>query len=268
MEILCNSGIPGSGKTLDSTYDAIKHFKKENNPIKKYSIYLLSYLPGKIGENFKIKKAYYKIFPYGLINNVYTNYPVLLDKKRKIYSQKISIFDFYGDNSFYPNALVIFDEIQLYLDSDDYKDKNLNYRIKRIAKVLQSFRHFGGAGVIFNTQHPSRFFKKGRNVASAFVKHDKMFMIPILKVGFIKLTYYFTLEDYGKFVPKDREARKMLQFDFKKQIKFMNFRKLFKSYDSRYLSEYNYNRPLLNKGTWTSLKVEYKDLVDIYEGIY
>ena len=101
MEILCNSGIPGSGKTLDSTYDAIKHFKKENNPIKKYSIYLLSYLPSKIGENFKIKKAYYKIFPYGLINNVYTNYPVLLDKKRKIYSQYLidySIFQVISTN--------------------------------------------------------------------------------------------------------------------------------------------------------------------------
>lgn len=48
----------------------------------------------------------------------------------------------------------------------------------------------------------------------------------------------------------------------------MNFKKVFAAYDSRYLSKYNYDKPLLNKGTYTTLKVEYEELVPYFEGTY
>lgn len=61
MEILIYSGIPGSGKTLDATNDALKHFKKENNLIKKIAVTVLA----KLGVvKAKDKLNYYKLFPH------------------------------------------------------------------------------------------------------------------------------------------------------------------------------------------------------------
>lgn len=262
MEILLFNGIPGSGKTLDATYEALQHYKKENNRFKYFVYYTFSKLGVK---SAKDKIDYYKSFPYGRINNVYSSYPILLDKKRKIYSNKWSIFDFNNKYSFYPNAIFIDDEIQLKIDSDEYKDKDKNKIISFIAKFMQSARHFGCSKIILCTQHPSRAFKKCRNVASGFVQHKSMFIIPLLQVGFIKTIKYFTLEDYGKYIPKSREERKKLPFEYKKGIKFMNFRKVFEAYDSRYLAKYNYSKPLLNKGKYKELKVEYNDLVGYFE---
>lgn len=262
MEILIYSGIPGSGKTLDATYEALKHFKKENNRLKYFIYYTFSKLGFKAAKD---KINYYNSFPHGKINNIYSSYPILLDKKNNIYSNKYSIFDFNNKWSFYPNALFIDDEIQLKIDSDEYKDRDKNKIISHIAKFMQSARHFGCAGIILCTQHPSRAFKKCRNVASGFVQHKSMFVIPILKVGFIKTIKYFVLEDYGKYIPKSREERKKLPFEYKKKIKFMNFRKVFEAYDSRYLSKYNYSKPLLNRGVYNSMKVEYKDLISYFE---
>ena len=265
MEILCYSGIPGSGKTLDATNDALKHFKKENNIIKK-SIYLIfSKIPGKLGQNSRDKMEYYNSFPYGKINNIYSSYPILLDKKRKIYSRKWSVFAFNGNYSFLPNALFVDDEIQLKIDSDEYDDKTKKKIIAHIAKFCQSARHFGCNQIIFCTQHPSRLFKKMRNVASGFVQYKSMFKIPILNIGWIKTIKYYLLDDYGKFIPRDRKERAKLTFEYKKKMKLINFKKVFKSYDSRYLSKYNYDKPLYDYGCYTSLKVDYKDLVSYFE---
>ena len=74
-------GIPGSGKTLDATDIAIKHYKKQNNRIK----YYLAFIFSKLGiKSKKVDYEYYKLFPKKRINNVYSNYPILLDKKREI----------------------------------------------------------------------------------------------------------------------------------------------------------------------------------------
>ena len=191
MEILCYSGIPGSGKTLDATYEALRHFKRENSIVRKSIYLILSKLPGKIGKPFKDKIAYYKCFPHGLINNVYSSYPILLDKKHNIYSHKWSIYAFSGKWSFLPNALFVDDEIQLKVDSDEYSDPEVKKIIAKIAKFCQSARHFGCSKIIVCTQHPSRLFKKLRNVASGFVQHKSMFMLPILHFGFIKTIRYY-----------------------------------------------------------------------------
>lgn len=266
MEILCFSGIPGSGKTLDATYEALRHYKKENNIIKK-SIYLLfSKIPGKLGQASRDKIAYYNSFPHGKINNIYSSYPILLDKKRNIYSRKWSIFAFNGKWSFLPNAMFVDDEIQLKIDSDEYDDKDKKKLISKIAKFMQSARHFGCSQIILCTQHPSRLFKKARNVASGFVQHKSMFIIPFIYRGWIKTIKYYILDDYGKYIPRDRKERAKLPFEYKKKIKFINFKKVFSAYDSRYLSKYNYDKPLFDKGTYDSLKVEYNDLVTYFEG--
>lgn len=261
MEILNFCGIGGSGKTLDATNEGIKHYKRENRLIKRCIYNLLSGVSVKA----KNKVLYYKRFPQGRINNVYSSYPILLDPKRQIYSNRWSIFDFNNKYSFLPNAVFIDDEIQLKIDSDEYEDKTKKKEIAKIAKFMQSARHFGCNKIILTTQHPSRVFKKARNVSSQFVKHAKLIKIPILNVGFIKRVSYFLLDDYGKYIPRDRQLRKQLTFDFKKKLVFINFNRVFKSYDSRYLSNYNYDQPLYDKGTYKSLKVDYKDLVSYFE---
>ena len=45
----------------------------------------------------------------------------------------------------------------------------------------------------------------------------------------------------------------------------MNFRKVFKSYNSRYLAPYNYAKPLYNKGTYDSLECSYEDIEKLFE---
>lgn len=265
MEILDFSGIPGSGKTLTATYYALKHYRKENSFLKKSFIILFSKIPGKLGNSSRDRVKYYSYFPYGKINNVYTSYPILLDKKRQIYSRKWNIYDFNGNWSFLPNAIFIDDEIQLKIDSDEYDDKDKKKIISKIAKFCQSARHFGCNKIIFTTQHPSRLFKKMRNVASGFIQHKSLFMIPFIHIGWIKTIRYYLLDDYGKHIPKDRKERAKLPFEYKKKTLFINFRKVFNSYDSRYLSKYNYNKPLYDKGCYTSLKVDYKDLVSYFE---
>ena len=264
MEILCFSGIPGSGKTLDATYTALKHYRSENGLFKRILPILVSKLPGKLGEKAREKVDYRKTFPYGMINNVYSTYPILLDKKRQIYSLKWSIWNFDNQWSFLPNALFINDEIQLYVDSDEYDDRVKKKYIAFVAKFMQSARHFGCSGIILCTQHPSRLFKKARNVASGFVQHKKMVVLPIFKVGFIKTMQYFILEDYGKYVPQSKEERKKLTFEYKKKIKFMNFNKVFSSYDSRYLAEFNYHKPLYPSIPYESLKMTYEDIAPIF----
>lgn len=265
MDILCYSGIPGSFKTCHGTRDCLKHYKKENSIIKKSLILALSYIPGRIGNPFREKMKYYNLFPYGKINNVYTSYPVLLDKKRNIYSRVWNIFAFNGNWSFLPNALFVDDEIQLKIDSDEYDDKDKKKMIAHIAKFCQAARHFGCNKIIFCTQHPSRLFKKMRNVASCFVQHKSAFILPFFKVGWIKTIQYYLLDDYGKYIPKDREERKKLPFEYKKKLVFANFRKVFNAYDSRYLAKYNYNKPLYDRGCYTNMKVDYEDLKPYFE---
>ena len=48
----------------------------------------------------------------------------------------------------------------------------------------------------------------------------------------------------------------------------MNFNKVFKAYDSRYLSRYNYAKKLCDKGVYNSFKLSLDDLIKIFEGEY
>src|SRR5574344_24767 len=113
MSLIALNGVPGSGKTLNATRIALKHYEKENNFIKYGLFYILSKIPN---NKLKVNFEYYKRFPYHKINNVYSNYPILLDKKKNIYSNKIDFWDLNNDYSFEPNSLIIIDEIQLYVD--------------------------------------------------------------------------------------------------------------------------------------------------------
>lgn len=254
-------GIPGSGKTLDTTRLALKHYKKDNRKIKKLLKYSLKFN----FKEYKTHKDYCNTFPYGKINTVYTNYPVLLDKKRKIYSNCISLWDLNNDYSFEPGCLIIIDEVQLYVDSDEYKDKEVNKKLSKVAKFLQAHRHFNVDDIILVSQHPSRIFKKARNICESYLKHSRIINLPLLPYSIMLGRYYYNQEDYGKYVPRSREERKKISFDYKNFITIFNRKKVFNAYDSRYLSNYNFDKPLLNKGTYENLKIKKDDLLPLFD---
>lgn len=232
MSVISINGLPGKGKTLTGTMIALKHFRKENNIIKKIVR--------------KIKKEEV------ILNNVYSNYPILLNKRKKIYSNRVSIYDLKNQYSFKPNSLIIIDEIQLFYDSDEYKTFP-----RIIANFNQAHRHFLIKDIIYISQHPSRVVKKLRNVVSEYYRIKTKIMIPILKIGIITARVTYEFEDYESSFTKDKELRKLK--DIKSKIFFVNFRKVFKSYDTIYLLPLNVDKPKINKGNYTKMYLPEED---------
>lgn len=208
---------------------------------------------------------YYSMFPYGRINNIYSSFPILLDKKYNIYSNKTSIWQWNNDFSFLPNSVLISDEIQLFIDSDEYSDKKLNKILKKISHFLQAHRHFAIKNIFLTAQHPDRVFKKAREICSGYIKLHKVIKFPFLPFGIIRGIIYYDLEHYGSFIPKDREERNKLPFDYRKFIKFANIKNIYSSYNSRYLARLNFSKPLSNNGTFDSLGSDFDDLKTIFK---
>ena len=184
MSVISVNGLPGKGKTLTATMLALKHFKKENTILKRLVR--------------KVKKQ------ESWNNNVYSNFPILLNKRKKIYSNRVSIYDLKNQYSFKPNSLLVIDEVQLFYDSDEYK---IFPRI--IANFNQAHRHFLIKDIIYISQHPSRVVKKLRNVVSEYYRIKTKFMIPILKIGFITCRITYEFEDYESAFTKDKDLRKV-----------------------------------------------------------
>lgn len=233
MSVISINGLPGKGKTLTSVNLAIKHYKDENKFLTRI-----------------IRKLQRKS-PY--INNVYSNFPILLDKKRNVYSRKVDIDDLRNNYKFLPNALIIIDEIQLFYDSDEYKTFP-----RIIANFNQAHRHFGIKDIIYISQHPSRVVKKLRNVVSVYYRIKKCLCIPILKIGFISCRISYEFEDYEVSFTKDKELKKLK--DIKTKVFFCNFRKIYKRYDTVYLKPLNIDKPLLDFGSYSSLDLEDREI--------
>lgn len=231
---------------------------------KLFIIFYLFFLKKSIKSFNSLDYDYYKVFPHKKINNVYSTFPILLNKKLNIWSNKISLFDLNSDFSFYPNCLIVIDEVQLFVDSDEYSDKVMKKLISRVAKFLQSHRHFGVKQILYISQSPSRIFKKARNITVGYLKLFKIINFP-LGISLMHGIIYYDFEYYGRYIPKDREERKKLPFEYKKVFKFYFRRIPYSSYDSRYLSNYNYNKPLLSRGLWDNYKVDYDYLRTMFE---
>ena len=241
MSVISINGLPGKGKTLTSVHLAIKHYKNQNK-----------FFPRLI-RKLQRKKVIY--------NSVYSNFPICLDKRKKIYSNKVSVYDLMNQFSFLPDSLIIIDEIQLFYDSDEYKTFP-----RIIANFNQAHRHFGIKDIIYISQHPSRVVKKLRNVVSEYYRIKTVLRIPIINIGFISARVTYEFEDYELSFTKDIELRKMK--DIKSKIFFVNFRKVFKSYDTCYLYPLNANKPLLDHGTYKSIDLEDTDINVLSEKLF
>lgn len=234
--ISCISGLPGKGKNVYATYLAKKHFRRENNIFIRFS------------RRLKHQSLY--------INNVYSSYPILLNKRKKIYSNVVSLYDLSGDYRFKDNALIIIDEVQSFYDSDEYK-----FFPKEIAVFNQFHRHFGIKDIYYISQHPSRIVKKLRNVSCQFTKIRKFLVIPILNIGIMYITNYYEFEDYGRWHHPPKELK---TYDVDNHFVFFRIKPIFKSYYSKYLSVLNKNKPLYDKGTFKSTSLSKKEIKDVF----
>lgn len=232
-------GLPGSGKNVYATYLALKKYKNTNSFLRR-----------------TIRK--FKHYPI-IINNVYSSYPILLDRKRMIFSHKVSPYDLKNQYSFLPNALIIIDEIQSFYDSDEFKDFP-----KEIATFNQFHRHFGIQDIVYISQHPSRVIKKLRNVTCQFRKIQSFTKFPFLPFGFLYYTNYYEFEDYGKW---HHPSREMKTYDVDNHIVFFNVKKVFESYNSIYLHTLNDDKPLINKGDFRYLDLTQRDILGIFNDV-
>lgn len=237
--ISCISGLPGMGKNVYATYLAKKHFKRENNPI------------CRLVRRLKHEEIYF--------NNVYSTYPIILHKRKKIYSNLITLNDLDNRYRFNKNALIIIDEVQSFYDSDEFKDFP-----KKIAIFNQFHRHFGIKDIYYISQHPSRIVKKLRNVACRFIKIRKFKIIPFINFGIMYITNYYEFDDYGKWHHPTKEQK---TYDVDNHFKFFFVRPVFKSYNSIYLKVLNEDKPLYDKGTFKSTNLSKKEIINIFNDI-
>lgn len=236
--ITCVNGIPGSGKNVLVTKICLHHYKKTNNSIRR----LIR----------KIKKE-----PIW-INNVYSTYPILLkkNKKEKVYSNIVTIYDLVPSNRFLNHAVIVIDETQAFYDSEDHKEFP-----KEIAIFNQFHRHFGIDDIYYVSQHPSRIMKKLRILACEFDKIKRFICIPFIHLAFMHIVRYFEFDDYGKYNHPKKEAK---TYDVKNKYMLFFAGKVFKAYDSKYLKVLNIDKPLYNRGVFKKIDLSEKEIKYIY----
>ena len=214
------SGLPGKGKNVLATHIGLKHFKRENNFVKLF-----------------IRRIKHQPL---IINNVYSSYPILLNKNYK----------------FKKNALIIIDEVQSFYDSDEFKDFP-----KEIAVFNQFHRHFDIKDIYYISQHPSRVVKKLRNVSCKFTKVRTFIVIPVIKIGIMYISNYYEFEDYGKW---HHPSKEMKTYDVDNHFKIFNAKKVFDSYNSKYLSVLNKDKPFYDQGSYFSKTLSSSDISNIF----
>lgn len=235
------NGIPGSGKNVIVTYEAKKHYKKQNTLLRRV-----------------IRRITHRS---SWINNVYTTYPILLKKgsrkKPPIYSMRVSLFDLVPQNKFLPHAKIIIDETQVIFDSEEFKEFP-----RDIATFNQFHRHFGIDDIIYITQHPSRLMKKLRVLCSEYDRVKTFILIPLIKLAIINVVQYFEFEDYGKYNHPKKEAK---TYDVRNKLYIFFARKVFNSYDSTYMRVLNINSPLFDRGTFEDLQLTDNEIKYIFK---
>jgi len=226
VSVISLNGIPGCGKTVSGTAIAVKYFNKQNRLYKQFF-------------RFVTKKPIY-------VNNIYTNYPILLNKRHKIYSNIVSIYDLNNNYSFLPDSLIIIDEVQAFFDS--YRD--FKSFPKSISSFFQFHRHFGISDIYLIAQSPKRIVSYLRDVTSQYHRIKLFLRIPIIGTGIVIYRQCYDFEDYDASFSTIKEVRKQLQI--KTKVYLFSTRKVFKRFKSKYLDVLNINKPLIDKGTYSS----------------
>lgn len=244
MAIICYSGLPGKGKTAMATYNAIKKYKKDNSLLSKL-LYKTLY---KITKNSRYSITY-------PINLIYSNYPILLNKKQNLYSHKVKLDDLKMCVKFPYYSMLIFDETQRYYDSREFKKFP-----KEIGTFMQHHRHATIDDIILITQHPRRIDNKMRDLNEIFRKYRLFIKIPFMPYIIATYTNYYEFEDYGKYHHVKAEMR---TYDYDNHIKFLNVKNCFPRYNSKYFHFIFDNLPTIISHEFTNLDLNQNDLDDV-----
>lgn len=228
MSVIAVCGLPGSGKTLLTTYFMLKHYKKMNR--------------------FKSSKK--------KVNCIYTNFPVKLDKEH--YSKSIGLWDINLQHSWEPNSVIAVDEVQLYVDSLEFKDFP-----KSIRNTFQLHRHFGINDIYLVTQHVSRLVKQVRILCSEFIDVVGFIKIPFTPFAIFHYNIYYNSEDFGKSVKVNKAD---VSYKFSKRFLIINYKKVYKAYDTIYMNNLVSDKPKFDSLEFIS-KLMSKDDIDNTFGI-
>ena len=227
MSVVAVCGLPGSGKTLFTTYLAMKQYKRLNR------------------FNFSKEKK----------NYIYSNYPIKLDKKH--YSKAVGLSDLSLNNSWETGATIILDEIQLYFDSLEFKDFP-----KTIRNAFQLHRHFGISDIYINSQHPSRIVKQVRVLVSKFYDIVKFIKIPFTPWCLFIYNVYYNADDFGKSVKVNKSD---VSYKFSKCHLFMNYKKVYKAYDTIYMNNLVSDKPAYDSKEFNSKVMSKADINDVFD---
>lgn len=225
MSVIYIGGVPGTGKTLLATYLMRKKFRRENNIFK-------------------------RLFKRPLYLNIFSNYPINLYKN--IFSYSISLSDFEHFNKHVPDCDIVLDEFQSYYDSLDYKQFP-----RTISKNFQFHRHFGINDIYVISQHPSRIVKQARILINEFYQVTRFIKIPLICIGFLRYNIYYNFEDYGKSVNVNKEE---VMYDFRKKFLIFKYKKVFRSYDTKYMRALVEDRPYIRTSEYLGKVLTLSDI--------
>lgn len=268
MAVRIVTGPPGSGKTLVLTHFALQCFNDVNN-----FFYLRN------NDNI-------------YVNNIYSNYPILLKKSKKkfyykndddIIRESIPIKKYYDDNlkSFYYcqcdendrefyglfSNKIIFTDMRLkykfnfgasfFIDELQYIYDSMEYRDfpDCIAHFFQVHRHLSYNMIYTNSQSLSRVIKRVLCVSEEFLNIIKKSKILGL---YYKVNFAITTNvNFSKNIENDLSDNPNIEYY---TCRFF-CKKVHDSYLTKYLGSLNYNLPLYNIGSFNSLLMNKFDIL-------
>lgn len=237
MAITIYAGLNGKGKTANATLKAVKKYKKDNSLIRR----LIRRQRG---------------------NLVYSNYPILLDMKKRVYSHMLSLSDLEMKVKYPEHSMLIYDETQRYYDSREFKKFP-----KAIGTYLQHHRHASIDDVIFITQDPQRIDSKMRELAEVFRKYRIFITIGFGKwffpYGFTYYSNYYRSDDYNKYHKIDK---KISTYEVDNHFRFFKIKNIFPRYDSKYYRILFAELPNASSETWTGKAMTIEQLYRVDKG--
>lgn len=252
MSVVFVGGVPGSGKTLFCTYLAKKKYVKENRfrSIKKKINNVFTNYPIQLTNYFGKKQYKKKVIGDYDSQGHFIRKKELIDKN--VYSRKVTLFDFYEYKRHIPDSVYIFDEFDSYFDSLDYKNFPKKVRIN-----FKFHRHFGIKDIYVVCQHPSRLVKQVRVLCDEFYRIKKFIKIPFIGVCLFKYDVYYNFDDYGRSTKVKPEE---VNYEFRHGLKIFRYKKVFKSYDTKYMNKLVENEQYFESLPYNSLNLSIDDI--------
>lgn len=81
--------------------------------------------------------------------------------------------------------------------------------------------------------------------------------IPFIGIGFLRYNVYFNFEDYGRSVNVKKDD---VNYDFKKKFVFFKYKKVFKSYNTKYLRALVDDKPYINTFNYDHVDLSLNDI--------